>query len=237
MREPEPERKQQAVDDDDNAALIIISAPVLRGLLPQQDGADLSSETSYCLTIFNAAATRTATDFKTLDRAARRSSTVTIDLPFPRRRFNKMSLADDPRSHMKTINLTNAFLRCCHENAHEEDWWLAFLTPLKQASLATIAEADVATARLQARQWNQYLYVGWQPTILLFSCIHVARLLCALHPHQFLSALTRAYSLSHLYLFSHLLFFFLSLSPLSHYSLPPLRFLSSSSFPLPFLLS
>jgi hypothetical protein len=135
-------------------------APVLHGLLPKKEDGANRSELPYCLTILNAAATRNANDFKALDRAARRSSSVTIACPFPRRRFNKMSLADDPRSHIKTINLTNAFLRCCHENARGEDWWLAFLTPSNQSSSVTVEKSNAAAARLQARQWNQYLYVG-----------------------------------------------------------------------------
>jgi len=229
MTEREPERKLQAVEDDD--AALIISAPVLRSLLPHQDGAGLS-ETSYCLTIFNAAATRTATDFKTLDRAARRSSTVTIDLPFPRRRFNKMSLADDPRSHMKTINLTNAFLRCCHENAHEEDWWLAFLTPSKQASSATIAEVDAAAARLQARQWNQYLYVGNQSSSLL---LHLCRTPSLRFASPSISLYTHTRLLSLTCIFSHLLFFFHSLSLSLSFSLvlSLILFLFLFSFPDP----
>ena len=105
---------------------------------------------------------RTGREFQALDRSCRQYiRTLTFDNTtpfFPRRRFNKMSLTDaEPRTHVKTIALTNRFLDWCNNNAKNEPWWLLFFNEKSTVHHSTTTDTLLALGkRQQAKRWNQY---------------------------------------------------------------------------------
>ena len=137
-----------------------------------------TDESIYHLTLNNINTTRTASDFRTLDRASRRDKTIELQSTFPTTKFFKMNSNDDPRSHTKTIAITNTFLQSCHNNASHQPWWASFLTPAtselsSSSSSSSILSSSInsssssssfsstttihsSSKKQQARKWNQY---------------------------------------------------------------------------------
>lgn len=144
----------------------------------QQSNYKSTDESIYHLTLNNINTTRTASDFRTLDRASRRDKTIELQSTFPTTKFFKMNSNDDPRSHTKTIAITNTFLQSCHNNASHQPWWASFLTPAtselsSSSSSSSISSSSInsssssssfsstttihsSSKKQQARKWNQY---------------------------------------------------------------------------------
>ena len=102
---------------------------------------------------------RTGTDFQALIRASRRSK-LKFAVVFPQKKFYKMTTTDDPRTHVKTLKLVNAFFKSCEELAQDQPWWPLFLSTSMVSETQTrhdgVQQQQQRQQRQQAQQWNQY---------------------------------------------------------------------------------